>query len=222
VSPPPEDASHYAAALLYEEARERRAQGNITGAMARYRRLLEHPTTTGDPSRRAALLAEIGAMHQEAMEPAAAQEWFHRSLALHREHGTAPPACWLLLRLAQAAVLLGRLAEGEALLRECLVECTAPGGPQPATEAEARSALGALLWDAGREAEGAAELLRALALGVRQPEAAAGAAAARTVLAERRARAGPVRYRRALLAARAGLPPDFTAAALPPADRLLP
>lgn len=195
------ESSHYEAALLYEEARIRRAEGNTTGAFARYRRLLELADAAGDRSWRAEVMAELGQMYQEVFAIHEARRWYSEAIALYEGlEGPAQRAA-LLHRLAQVERLAGELDRSEELFAGALQAARELG--DRVLEARVRLDRGALLWERKREAEGIPELLAGYRLLKEvDPEAAP---AARAHIREWRERVGPVRYRSLLRSAEGDL-----------------
>lgn len=177
---------------VYEEARSRRAEGNITGAFARYRRVLEAAESSGDLPWQAELLFEIGQMYQDAFELLEARRWYGRALSLFRELGQERDAGLTLLRQAQTEQLSGSTTDAESLFREALASLSGAGDPRD--QGLVRAGLGHLLWEMKREPEGAEELVAGMIL-LRD----AGAPETPQVV-ERirgwRGRLGPFRYRR--------------------------
>jgi tetratricopeptide (TPR) repeat protein len=181
----------FEAAQLYEEAVRRRAEGNVTGAFARYRRVLETAEALGDRAWKAELLVELGRMYQEAFEILEARRWYLDALALFRELGNEAGAGRTLLSLAQVEQLAGGMTRSEELFREAL-EPLRRAGDAPG-EGLALVGLGQLLWEMRRVEEGGREVVAGLRL-LRE----AGPADAEAVLSQirnARARVGAVRYR---------------------------
>ncbi|HEU4753710.1 MAG TPA: tetratricopeptide repeat protein [Armatimonadota bacterium] len=179
------------AAQFYEEARSRRAEGNWTGAFARYRRVLEITDELNDPRWKAEVLAELGRMYQEACDLTEARRWYGAALEQFAALDIPAESGALLYRLAQVEHLAGDLDAAERLYEEAMRGCAAAG--DLAGEGLALAGLGSVFWDRRQEPEGLRLAVRGLQR-VRQagsPEADA--------LLERirswRASTGPVRYR---------------------------
>ena len=187
----------YEAARLYEEARVRRAEGNPSGAFARYHKLLLIADELEDLPWKAALMAEMGEMYQDAFDLLNARHWYTDALRLFRELRDEAQAGALLFRLAQVEQLSGALPAAEERYREAITQAERLSDAR--AEGQARVGLGQLLCEAGREPEGFAEAARGLRLlrGV----GAAEAEAVLRQLREWRPRLGPGRYRRLVEAA---------------------
>lgn len=153
---------HFQTAQLFEEARVRRSEGNITGAYARYRRLLEMVEARGDTAAKAELLAEMGQMYQDAYEVLDARRWYQAALALFRELGNTAQVGLTLFKLGQVEQLAGEPRAAEQYFREALEQVRAAGDPR--AEGLTRASLGQLLWEVKREAEGVPEMIRGLTL----------------------------------------------------------
>lgn len=177
---------------VYEEARARRAEGNFTGAFARYRRVLEAAERLEDREWKAELLAEIGRMYQGAFDLLEARRWYDQALALFRELGRDRDTGLTLLRRAQIEQLSGNTPGAEIVFREALDILSRSGDLRD--QGVVRAALGQLLWEMKREPEGAAELVRALTL-LREAGAEEAVPEAERIRAWR-SRLGPFRYRR--------------------------
>lgn len=191
------------AAILYEEARIRRTEGNTTGAFARYRRVLELADAAGDLEWRGEVLTELGQMYQENFELIEARRWFQQALEVLEQLGRPDRGAEVLFRLGQIERLAGSLDEAETLLDRAL----AAAQEDPVLQGQARVARGLLLWERKRPDEGVPEILAGYAL-LKQyhPDAAAGA---RQQIQEARQRVGALRYRSLLTAA--GADPDLLA-----------
>jgi tetratricopeptide (TPR) repeat protein len=185
------------AGVLYEEAVIRRAEGNTTGAIVRYTRVLAIAEQLGDEAWRAQLLDEIGQMYQEACDLLSAREWHGRALALYEERGEAGSAARVRLRLAQVEQLAGDLERSEALFREAAAGLGAAG--EFRDEALARAGLGQLLCEVKRSEEGVREMIA----GLRRLDEAGepDLEPVRGYLREYRSRVGSVRYRELIEAA---------------------
>ncbi len=184
----------YEAAHLLEEARVRKEQGNPSGAMARYSRLLTHLALEGDVSGRAALLAEVAAMHQADADAAGARRWYAEAVAAAREAGDLPAACEALFRAAQVEQLDGQVSAAEAGYADAATHAARCG--LAGLEGRCRAARGLLLWDLGREGDALEEAGRAWPL---LPPEQAGAFLQR--LRAGRLAVGTARFRRLVTAA---------------------
>jgi tetratricopeptide (TPR) repeat protein len=194
------------AARLYEEAHIRRSEGNVTGAFARYRRVLEIAEELEDQSWKAALLEELGEMYREAFELPDARRWYSHAVALFRELGDRAAAGRILFRSAQVEQLAGSVERAEELFREALDTLRDVG--EPATEGLARAALGHLFWDLGRVEEGGAEVAAGLRL-LQESDPRLLEQALEQVRG-RRADVGAVRHRQLVASlAAAGVPPEL-------------
>ena len=179
------------AAQLYEEARVRRAEGNSSGAFARYRRVLEMVDAAGDRAWKAELLAELGQMYQETYDLPSARHWYGSALNLFRELGDAGQTIAILLKLAQVEQLAGEMDTAEPQYREALTWAVSAGDRRG--EGLARAGLGQLLWEVKRDTDGASEMVAGFAL-LRSCDAPE---ADRVLVGIRgwSRRVGPVRYR---------------------------
>lgn len=184
----------YEAALLYEEALARRAQGNPSGAFPRYRLVLEIARELDDRVWQAQIAAELGEMYRSMCELMDARRWHEEALALYRELGDAPRAAASLLHLGEVEHLAGEMVKAEALFRQALQQQVALA--DRTREGVARARLGRLLWDLKREAEGMAEMIRGWML-LRESEVEEAAALATRIRALRD-RVGRIRYKRAV------------------------
>jgi hypothetical protein len=182
---------------LYEEARRRRAEGNTTGAFARYRRILE--AAVG--AERAAVLAELGEMYREACDVLEARRWHAEALAACRAQGDVGGAVESLRRLAQVEELGGDLAAAAARLREALAEL---GAADDLSAARLRAAHGSVTLRRGEEAAGLAEMLAAWR--ILRSAAPTDAAAVLADCREHQERLGRARFR--MLLRGAGATPD--------------
>lgn len=99
----------YELAVLYEEARRRREEGNASGAFARYRRLIELFEARGDSRTLAELQAEIGDMYQRMCELVPARHWFSQSLAGFEALDDRDAAARIRLNLGEIALVEGAL-----------------------------------------------------------------------------------------------------------------
>jgi tetratricopeptide (TPR) repeat protein len=185
------------AAQLYEEARVRRAEGNASGAFARYRRVLEMVEAAGDRPWKAELLAELGQMYQENYDIPSARRWYGDAVALYQELGDAAQAASILLKLAQVEQLSGNMEAAEQGYREALALTASEGDTRG--EGIARAGLGQLLWEVKRDTEGASELVAGIAL-LRACAAPEAEGVLESVRAWKR-RIGPVRYRQLIQSA---------------------
>jgi len=184
-------------AALYEEARRRRAEGNPTGAFARYRRVLEATEARGDAPARAALLEELGDMYREACDPLEARRHYEAAVAGWQALGERSRAAETLLRLGQVELLAGDLEAAEARFAASRAEAEAAGDPVAATRARAEAAN--VAWHRRRDAEGAAELLAVWR--VLRASAPAEAEAVLAHFRRHRERLGSARFRLLLRAA---------------------
>jgi len=184
----------FEAAVLYEEALARRAQGNPSGAFPRYRLVLEIARELDDPVWQAQIATELGEMYRGACELLDARRWHEEALALYRRLDDAPRAATTLLHLGEVAHLSGDLGDAEAHFRAALERQLALG--DRVQEGLVRARLGRLLWDTKQEAAGMAEMIRGWSLlragDVVEAEAMAGGIRAL------RDRVGRIRYRRAV------------------------
>lgn len=185
------------AAVLYEEALARRAQGNPSGAFPRYRRVLEIARELDDRVWQAQIAAELGEMYRGACELMDARRWHEDALELYRELGDAPRAAASLLHLGEVEHLSGEMAKAEMLFRQALEQQIALA--DRIQEGIARARLGRLLWDLKQEPEGMAEMIRGWMLLREGGEEEAEALAAR--IRSLRDRVGRIRYQRAVEAA---------------------
>jgi len=190
MSAPPSDP-RVEAALLYDEARSRRAEGNLTGAFARYRRVLEAAETLDDHPWRATLVAEIAQMYQDAYNLPEARRWYRDALALFRELGDERQVGPALYGMAQVEQLSGDTEAAERFFREALEQARRVGDRR--SEGLAQVGLGHLLWEMKQEREGPASMVAGLQL--LREEGLPEAESALEKLREWRSRVGPVRYR---------------------------
>lgn len=154
----PDSASpRYEAARLHEEAVVRRTEGNVSGAFVRYKRVLELAEQAGERQCQAETLAEIGRMYQEAFNLLEAKRWHQQALELFRELELGAEISRTLGWLAEVAQLSGDPAQAETLFNEALSNSEA--GERE--DALLHAGLGQLLWECGRQPEGAAEMVKA-------------------------------------------------------------
>src|SRR4029078_8268996 len=99
----------YEIAVLFEEARRRREEGNSSGAFVRYRRLLELAEERGDLRGRAELLAEIGDMYQRMCETVPARHWYEQALKQFVAINDGYAAARVRLSLGDIALVEGSL-----------------------------------------------------------------------------------------------------------------
>jgi tetratricopeptide (TPR) repeat protein len=189
-----ERVERFEAAALYEEARIRRAEGNTTGAFARYRRVLEMAEAAGDSEWKAEVMAELGEMYQAVFAPLEARRWYSAAISAYEALQRPSEQAALLQRLGQVEELAGELDRAEELFDTALGLALALGDRN--LEGRIHLDRGSLLWARKREAEGAPELLAGYRLLRELDGAAAVEAAAR--IREWRGRVGPVRYRSVL------------------------
>lgn len=185
------------AAVLYEEALARRAQGNPSGAFPRYRLVLEIARELDDRVWQAQIAAELGEMYRSMCELMDARRWHEEALELYQGLGDEPRAAASLLHLGEVAHLAGDLERAETLFREALERQLALA--DRVQEGAARARLGRLLWDQKQEPEGMAEMIRGWTLLREVDEEDAEALAVR--IRSLRDRVGRIRYRRAIEAA---------------------
>lgn len=150
------------AALLYEEAHARRAEGNPSGALARYRRLLEVAAALDDAVWCGDLCFEMGDMYQGAGDGLEARRWYGRALDAYARPGDQARAAETRRRSGEAEQLLGAMEAAEQLFQEALAGARAV--EDRAIEGRALSSLGNLWWELGRADEGAAAMIQGLRL----------------------------------------------------------
>jgi tetratricopeptide (TPR) repeat protein len=188
------DSPRFAAAQLYEEARLRRFQGNPSGAVVRYRRVLEIAGETGDRGWMGEIAAEIGEMYRDACDAMAARRWLEEALDHLRAAGEAAQAGTVLLRLGQVEQLAAAPEAATRRFEEALPLLTADS-----ERGEVLAGLAQVLWDLKRDEEAAAAAARAAALlRTDDPEAAE---ALRERVREWKWRLGGARLRQLLKAA---------------------
>jgi tetratricopeptide (TPR) repeat protein len=146
---------------LLQEARERRADGNLLAAGGRYKRAVAIAAELGEVRWEAELLAEAAAMRQEAYEVDEAKRLFEQ--ALLRFEALADPAeiGLTLFRLGQIEQLSGAVGEAESRFRASLGYLDAL--PDARAAGLTRAALGQLLWSAGDPDAGVPNMVRGLA-----------------------------------------------------------
>jgi tetratricopeptide (TPR) repeat protein len=185
------------AAILYEEALARRAQGNPSGAFARYRLVLEIARELNDEVWEAQLLSELGTMYRDACELLDSRRWHREALVRFQELGDVQRCCSTLIELAHVERLSGDTTAAESLCREALASAIAQG--DELTEALIRGQLGELLWALRREDEGMSELIKGLE--IMRTTGSGEASGAVTAIRALRDRVGRIRYRKAVASA---------------------
>ena len=148
------------AALLYEEAQARRAEGNASGALSRYRRLLEIAAGLDDHAWCADLWFELGDMYHGACDGLEARRWYDRALAAYAGLGDARRTAETRRRCGEVEQLLGDMQGAEQLFQEAVAGAQAIG--DSAIEGRALASLGNLWWELGRADEGAAAMIQGL------------------------------------------------------------
>ena len=194
----PIDDPRVLAGILYEEAVDRRHQGNVSGALARFRRCLDLVDELGDRAWRARIEMEIADLHHLQHELDDAARWYERARATWQSLGDVAGAGRALLGIGLIVLLRGDLGQARALLMAARAELDSAGDTLAMARAEL--GLGIVAYQCGDREEALRWLLRAYAPLVAHH--AAEALTTRDYLARLRAELPPERF--AALAAEAG------------------
>lgn len=159
-----QETTAYEIAVLYEEARRRREEGNSSGAFARYRRLLELADQRQDLRWRAELQAEVGDMYQRVCETVPARHWYEQALLQFETLGDGDSAARMHLHLGEISQVEGDLAAAQAHFE------AAESAQAVELSSLAMAHLGALVLTQGREREGLALLCEAFGALREHPE----------------------------------------------------
>ena len=155
----PIDDPRVLAGILYEEAIDRRYQGNVSGALARFRRCLELVDELGDRAWRARIEMEIADLHHLQHELDDATRWYERARATWQSLGDVTGAGRAQVGLGLVTLLRGDLGQAGALLATARADLDAAG--DALGRARAELGLGMIAYQSGDREQALCWLLRA-------------------------------------------------------------
>lgn len=155
----PIDDPRVLAAILYEEAVDRRHQGNMSGALARFRRCLELVDQLGDRAWRARIEMEIADLHHLQHELDDATRWYEQARTTCQSLGDRAGAGRAEVGLGQVALLRGDLEQALTLLAAARAELAAAEDPLGVARAELGLAI--VAYQAGDREEALRRLVHA-------------------------------------------------------------